>query len=342
MNSIKCKNCGNILSYNPNNESLTCDYCESIVPINDEAQLNTKKDYNSSVKFDETVINQFHCISCGSNLSAVKDSNVKRCPNCGSTELKLTNNISYVPDGIIPFKISKERATANFYEWIKKRKFAPNDLKKLAKLGKLSGLYTPVWNFDCKTHSTYKGIGVDEEKDSDGNVSTTSYHFSGELNNSYTDIMMSANKNISNVTLNSLGNFGLNNLKVYNPVYLCGFIGSDIDFDIHTSYKNFETFVKNSDASKAKSIYSTRYDKIENFSCNTTIYSPKYNYIYLPIWTNFYTYKDKKYTCYVNGYSGKVYGKSPKSFWKIFFLCLGIGLSVAIISLIALLGGVTK
>jgi hypothetical protein len=37
----------------------------------------------------------------------------------------------------------------------------------------------------------------------------------------------------------------------------------------------------------------------------------------LPIWVTYYKYKDKKYDCYINGYSGLVVGKHPKSFWKI-------------------------
>lgn len=333
LNSSKCPNCGNVLNFSPDFGTLYCEYCDSNFNIDHESQLNTKHNYNNFVKFDETFINQFHCNSCGSNLSSIKDAKVKRCPNCGSNDLAITNNISFVPDGVVPFKISKKRATENFYNWIKKRKFAPNDLKKLAKLGKLSGLYTPVWNFDCSTFTTYRGVGIDEDRDRNGNVHTHRHPFSGKFNSEYKDVLMTANKRISNVTLNQLGNFGLNELKVYNPQYLCGFIGSDIDFDIHSSYKNFVSFVENKDSFKAKSGHF--YDRIESFSSNTEILNPKFNYIYLPIWANYYTYKNKNYSCYINGYSGIVKGKAPKSFWKVFLFSLGIGIAVGVVFLLA-------
>ena len=57
-----------------------------------------------------------------------------------------------------------------------------------------------------------------------------------------------------------------------------------------------------------------------------------YNYLYVPIWSFDYKYKDKSYNCFINGVSGKVSGKSPKSGVKIFFTVLailaGIGVGV--------------
>ena len=119
-------------------------------------------------------------------------------------------------------------------------------------------------------------------------------------------------------------------MKVYNIEYLCGFVGTDTDFDVHASYRDFTNYINNAEEKKARREKSTQYDRIERFKCETNIYKPKFNYIYLPIYANYYTYKDKKYTCYVNGYSGKVTGNAPKSGWKIlstiFIILLVIGL----------------
>lgn len=326
--SNKCPSCGSTLSFNPSTNSLHCGYCGGNYKVDSVAVTNEKRPYTTNAKFQETTMAQYHCSSCGSNLNIYKDEEVKRCPNCGSIDLQKTNNISLVPDAIIPFAISKEKATENFNDWIKHRKFAPKDLKKLAKMGKLSGLYTPVWNFDCNTSTSYSGVGVNEHKDKNGEVHEERKHFSGSFSSVYNDITITANKQISTRTLLNLGDWDMSNLKVYNTEYLCGFIGADIDFDIHESFKSFNNYINRWEKNKAENSCGS-YDRIENFSVHTHIYNQKYNYIYLPIWANYYTYKNKKYSCYINGHSGKVTGTAPKSFWKIFFLVLGITLVAA-------------
>lgn len=329
----KCPNCGSTLAFDPGTNSLTCDYCASKFKVDSIAITNDKKPYDTSLKLQETTVAQYHCNSCRSNLNIYKDTPVKRCPNCSSTDLAKTNNISYTPDAIVPFQITKEQATNNFYDWIRHRKFAPGNLKKLARLGKISGFYTPIWNFDCLTSTIYSGVGVDEDTDKDGHTHTSRYPFSGRLSSKYTDILISANKQVSNITISALGDWGLNNLKVYNLEYLCGFIGTDTDFDIHASYRDFTNYINNAEAKKARREKSAQYDRIDNFKSTTNIYQPKFNYIYLPIYANYYTYKDKKYTCYINGYSGKVSGNAPKSGWKIFSLILSILLIVAAVGI---------
>lgn len=331
--SNKCPNCGSTLAYDPSTNSLSCEYCVSKFKVDSTTATNSKKDYTASIQLEETTVAQYHCNSCLSNLNIYKDTPVKRCPNCSSTDLSKTNNISYTPDAIVPFKITKEQATANFYDWIKHKRFAPNNLKKLAKLGKVSGFYTPIWNFDCLTSTIYSGVGVDEETDRNGHTHTSKHPFSGRISSKYTDILISANKQVSNVTLSALGDWGLSNLKVYNLEYLCGFIGTDTDFDVHASYRDFVNYINSAEARKARREKSTQYDRIEHFKSETNIYKPKFNYIYLPIYANYYTYKDKKYTCYINGYSGKASGNAPKSAWKILGMILTILLVVAVVGI---------
>lgn len=333
-NTNQCPNCGSHITFNPATNSLTCEYCGGSFMVNTESTPNTKHHYNSTVSLKETSMGQYHCTSCGSNINIYKDEFVKRCPNCASLHLEKTNKISFVPDAIVPFHITKEQATTNFYDWIKRRKFAPHNLKKLAKLGKLSGFYTPIWNFDATTSTIYSGIGIDEDTDRDGNTHTHRTPFHGRIASKYNNITISANKQISNVTLSALGHWGLDtHLKVYSMEYLCGFMASDIDSDIHESFCIFHKYVLDSERRKAHSERSGQFDRVVDFTTDTKVYDPKFNYIYLPVYANYYTYKDKKYSCYINGFTGKVTGSSPKSFWKIFFLSLFIALIVAAIGI---------
>ena len=48
----------------------------------------------------------------------------------------------------------------------------------------------------------------------------------------------------------------------------------------------------------------------------------KFKLLVLPFWVSSFRYKNKVYQVVVNGMTGKVYGKFPLSFWKIFFFTL--------------------
>ncbi len=330
MKDNKCPSCGGRLQYNPNTLSLSCEYCGGTYKIDEMPTLNLKKDYTPNVTFREVNKSQYLCESCGSHINFDGTQDIKRCPNCGSISLQKTSFVSYEPDGIVPFSIGKDKAKTLFYEWIKKRKFAPRDLKKMAKMGKLTGFYTPVWNFDGNTITSYSGYGVDVHRDREGHSHTSRTPISGEQRTDYQNILFSANTNVDMKTIQKLGDWGLLALKVYSLDYLCGFIGTDVNIDIHNSYQSFTGFVKSGDEYRIRRRY-MRYDRLEGLKCHTTIYNPKFNYIYLPLWVNYYTYKDKKYSCYINGYSGAVTGSAPKSFWKIFLLVSGIVLGAILL-----------
>ena len=334
MKDNKCPSCGGKLTYNPSSMSLTCEYCGSSFPIDKKAKENSKRDYTTDVTFKEVQKSQYLCESCGSHINFDGIQLVKRCPNCGSANLQKTTSVSFEPDGIVPFVIGADKAKVLFFEWIKKRKFAPNDLRKMAKMGKLSGFYTPVWNFDGTTNTTYHGYGVTEHRDKDGHTHSSRTYISGTQNSLYENILCSANKNINMRTFQKLGDWGLDTLQVYSMDYLCGFISTDVNIDIHNTYQTFTSYAKSSDASKIRAKYFGRYDRVEGLVCNTNVYNPKFNYIYLPLWANYYTYKTKKYSCYINGHSGMVTGSSPKSFWKIFFLVAGIVLGATLLAIL--------
>ena len=114
-------------------------------------------------------------------------------------------------------------------------------------------------------------------------------------------------------------------------VEICSFF-HNINISLHDSCVRARNAVANKIASDIKR--SLHYDRVENFVCNTTFNAIKYSYLYIPVWVNHYKYKDKNYNCYINGITGKVSGKAPKSFWKIFFTVIA---AVAVVGAIVFL-----
>ena len=76
------------------------------------------------------------------------------------------------------------------------------------------------------------------------------------------------------------------------------------------------------------------YDGINFYSQNTKILSASFKFVLVPIYIGHYFYKQKQYFFYVNGSSGKVYGKTPASPIKITLFVLAIILIIAMFALL--------
>lgn len=331
--SNKCPSCGSELSYNTQSQTLKCRHCDTSLPISIKAIANTKKLYAEDINLQPEKLStfQYKCKSCGNTHSIVSEVGLKRCPSCGSSNISKKIDISIRPDGIIPFRISHDQAALIFKHWIKKRPFAPNDLKKLAKNKKLSASYYPAWNFDYDSTVVYSGVGIKTHSDMDGDTYTTSHPFNESIEIEVNNFFESANTKISGSLFRELGEFGLGELKEFQPELTFGWAAATNDNDIHASYKEFTKNAHAMHERKIKKDLNLRFSSVLDLRVTSYFKKVLFSYIYLPLWANHYTYKEKDYHCYINGYNGKAVGKSPKSAVKILLLVLGIAAFIATI-----------
>ena len=69
---------------------------------------------------------------------------------CGSPQIKPEAAHNGIPvEGVVPFAIDRYEAQQRFGKWIRKRWFAPNNLKKSFAEGELVGMYVPFWTYDA-------------------------------------------------------------------------------------------------------------------------------------------------------------------------------------------------
>lgn len=316
----KCKSCGGNLSFNPDHQNLICDHCksqENIIlqnkPQASQIQYSPKLNFNQSINMGGV----FKCLACETKIAYTSNTPLTRCPSCGNKELNQINESQIHPMNIIPFQITKKQASAYYKKWISSRKFAPNNLKKMAKQQKLSGFYAPVYMFDFDATTHYSAHGIDESKRADGSISTFTSYINDVEHSFYDDYLHSANRKVPSDLFRNMGGFNPNGIVPYSDEYILGFMGLGTNRTIHSSLDLVEEEISELEARKIKSKLNRKFDDIDFFRSNTTISKIWCDYLYVPVWANHYTYKGKDYHCYINGQTGKVTGKSPKSFWKI-------------------------
>lgn len=322
--SNKCTNCSGELVYDVDSGALKCTHCSSLKDFEKESEKVEKKllTQDSTIEQSKTKYTQFACQTCGRKHISATDTPLLRCPSCGDNNLVKTVKIDFTPDGILPFKINKDKALEHFYMWLKTRHFAPNSLKKLGKSKVLDGFYLPAFFYDFDTSTHYSGVGINSYRTNNGQMRITRTRFDKTRKDKYVNRIESASSGISSVKMRQLGNYCEKEVLVYRTEFLYGWFGSQVDSSLQDNSQSMKRSVNQEIALDVRA--KLPYSSIENFNCSTSFSDIFYKYIYLPVYKGFYKFKKRDFSYYINGENGTVAGKTPKSFWKIFFLVLGI------------------
>lgn len=332
----KCQNCGGGLEYSLEKHSLVCGHCDSVyaLPTKKKDKILRKYTLDFVPEMEETAQNIFQCHTCGSTHFVADDKVSTRCPSCGATTVSPVDARAIFPDGIIPFKLSKQEATEIFQNWIKKRKFAPNDLVAMAKKGKISKVYVPIFNVNgtsiCAYSATVKKVHTDSDS---GTIFSTVHTIQDVITGNITNEPLCANSVVDSNFIKKITDIKQSQIVPFSSEYLLGYYGAETNLDIHSLINNFTNKIKDRKIREVRENLSSKYDEIEHLNCNTNIRNITFNYTYIPIFMNHYEYNNKKYHCYINGTDGKAVGSAPKSFGKILSLICGISLSIVAIVL---------
>lgn len=339
--SFRCANCGGKTVYKPELQKLQCEYCLSVfdVPKDEKITEQPIEDLLTKAKvWSGTDV--VRCESCGAKEIVKKGQISKICSFCGSSNVVKTEEIvGMKPQGVCPFEKSDADAEACAKKWAKKRWFAPRAFKKNVKTEKIHGIYSPVFTFDCKTDTTYHGTLAKVETEiyhRNGKMQTRSktrtFGINGTHSKFFDDLIVQASQNIPETIMRGLEPFPTNNATKYNQSFLSGYPANTYSKDGVQTWKD----CKNVMSMRIRNEILRRYDytTVISFSSDTNYSETKFKYILLPIYIGHFEYRKKLYNFYINGVTGKVVGKTPKSPWKILLVVLlALGLASLLVYL---------
>ncbi len=341
--SVKCSACGSNLVFNPESKTLTCPHCGTQQSFG-ETSLAEELDLiagfeGGTLAFDDKTI-AFSCDSCGAKVVLNKNQTAKSCPFCGTAHVRKMQELSGVkPNAVIPFAFEQDNAVSLSRAWAKKRFFAPSKFKKEVSADNVKGVYVPCFTFDSQTTSCYEGrIGITKTRTvgSGKNKRTQTYvvwrNIRGTFNYSFDDLLVSAGEKIGQTQLNKISPFDTNNSIAFEEKCLLGFAAYHYDKELKDCWSDAK---KNID-SRLRSLILGQYvhDRVAYLNVSTSHKSVTYKYVLLPVYVGNYSFKKKLYNFYVNGCTGKVCGKTPKSIIKILITAV---VAIAVVVGIALL-----
>ena len=342
--SYKCPSCGGVMVFDPQAQSLKCEYCKQVINMEDSRQHPTAYGFDNDNELEPQVWGEkshaVKCKNCGAET--VFDAFVvsDRCPFCGNSNIQedvIATGI--MPESIIPFKITSEAAIGLYKKWLRGKWLAPSKLRKSvnSQQVQLTGMYVPCWSFDADTSSFYTAMAgeyyyvtVYRTETRNGKTEqvahqerrTRWYPVSGQYAEAFRNYVVDSSVHIDDNMYSRIQPYIMEELTPYKSEYLSGFKAERYSVDLKSGWETAKERL--SHLIERGIIEQIHADEVSQLRFKTAYSSKKYKHILLPLWFSSFKYKDKLYGYMINGQTGKVDGKSPLSPWKVTLLVLGI------------------
>jgi hypothetical protein len=357
---FSCPSCGGEAQWNPAKKLLICPFCgttspaqaeltatgqETIVEHDLAAALRGIPDTQRGWQADKTSVK---CQSCQA-ISVFDATRVgQRCDFCGSTALVPYEEIkeAFRPESLLPMKIAETQVRDSIRRWYGSRWFAPNKLKNAALTDRVKGLYIPYWTFDAQVHadwtaeSGYYYYVTETYTDSQGKTQTRQVQkvrwvpSSGALDHFFDDELVPASRGVQEAMLRKIEPFPTTKeLVPYNAGFLSGWVVERYQIDLLAAAK--EAREEMDEEMERLCAAQVPGDTHRNLQVQDDYSGQTFKHILVPIWLLTYNYGARNFQVVINGYTGVIAGKYPKSWVKITLAVLA-GLAVAgMIALVA-------
>ncbi len=342
MEINNCSSCGGKVEFDPDSKGLKCVKCGNVYKI-DSKKKTTKRpiqDKENEEGFREwqTSGRCFHCQNCGAQLILNNLEMSNTCQYCHTSSLVPYEQLPGLkPDAVLPFKISKAKASETFKANLRKKWFLPNKFKKNIPLADIGATYISSFNFAYHTYSLYHGIEhytVTVTRNGQTHTESRSRPISGHLDYQFDNVVVEASDKLDQYEIMQILPFNFNEGYEYNSGFIKGY---NVEYYNLNATQAFEKSKKIAD-SEIENMIASRYNSVSNLSVKTNFSNELYNYSLLPVYFVSYKYKDKEYRNLMNGQNGAIGGKLPRSGVKITFtvllsLLLVIGIPLLIVLL---------
>lgn len=361
-----CTVCGANLVFEPKDGKLTCPYCNHSEIIPQSAEQIEERSYQAFLRPRAEMLQplakeamQVACNSCGAVITFVPPETAKECDFCGAkivAQPKAADPL-VAPEGVLPFRVTKQQAATNLKTWISSRWFAPGALKEFAQPDKIDSVYIPYWTYDSYTTSHYTGERGEyyyetewyTETDAQGNQQRKSrqvrktrwYNASGTVERWFDDVLVPATKSLSQTYLEKLEPWDFAELKAYEPAYLAGHKAQTYQVALDEGFERFKQITDGVIHGDVRSDIGGDEQRIHNISTHYSAIT--FKHLLLPVYAGAYRFNNKVYQIVVNGRTGEVQGERPYSYLKIGCLIAFIlGIILFIIFIASIIGAISK
>ncbi|MGY3703670.1 ATP-binding protein [Vagococcus martis] len=340
--SHKCPNCDGPLLFDPSNQTFHCEYCLSVFNEQDLDATAQKKSAENLTHTSSELFNLYDCPSCGAEIVTDDTTAATFCYYCHNPVV-LKDRVSgeFLPNNILPFKISEDEAKEQFLSWAKSKKFIPEDFFDESQIEKITGIYFPYWKTDATTKGRVDATGTKITVWRVGETEytrTRKYKLTRGGKIEFRDLIKNAlQKNTKQLMIESVQPFPLTDVTNFDSKYLSGFQAekrdlefSDIEPSLTGELSHYTQNILENEMQGFTTISTTYHD--------SQIINQSNKYLLLPVWVVTYQSEtsDEPFYYAMNGVTGKTSGKLPLNKPKLIGTSISIGV---LVTLLILVGG---
>ena len=258
----------------------------------------------------------------------------QNCEFCGSPELVDYEEIKAPirPQSLLPFQVDEAKVRESIRRWFGSKWLAPGKLKKKALVDTVHGAYLPYWTFDAQVRCPWRADSgtyyyVNQEvRGKDGKprvrrVRKTRWRpASGVLDHFFDDEPIPGTKGVDRALLKAVEPFPNDDLIPYDTAYLSGFVVEHYQVVlIEAARQARESMERQLRMLCGREVPG---DTHRNLQIDPNYSGETFKHMLVPVWLLVYDYHGRPFQTVINGYTGEIAGRYPKSPWKIFFLVL--------------------
>lgn len=346
----ECPACGARAEWNPGQQALVCPYCGTVSPyeiddsgtVHEIGLVSTLRDLPAELRGWQAPTRTVRCQSCNA-VSVFEAGRVaQNCEFCGSPELVDYEEIKSPirPQGVVPFRIEAMTAKDTIKKWFGSKWLAPNSFKKAAFLDTLQGVYIPYWTFDAHVECPWQADSgtyyyvTEQVRDSSGKTVSRQVQkvrwtpASGHVSHDFDDEPIPGTQGAETNLLRAIEPFPTQDSVPYDRGYLSGFVVEHYRVVlIEAAKQGREAMDRSLHGICGAAVPGDTY---RNLRIHPTYSGETFKHVLVPVWMLTYRFRNQPYQVLINGHSGRIAGRYPKSAWKVFFLVLGIAIVVVL------------
>jgi hypothetical protein len=261
----------------------------------------------------------------------------QNCEFCGSPALLAYQEIKspISPKGILPFKIDRNRVRDDIRRWWRSKWLAPNKLAKSALVDTVHSVYIPYWTFDAHAHCPWNAEAGHYYYVRENGKQRRKVRWepaSGVVNHTFDDEPVAGTTGVDARLLREVEPFPTSECVAYDTAFLSGHVVEHYQVALTEAAGSSEEQMR----ATLRQLCAAQVpgDTHRNLQIYPTFSGKTFKHLLVPIWLLVYTFGRNPYQVVVNGYTGRMAGKYPKSPWKIFFLITLIVIALIIFGML--------
>lgn len=270
------------------------------------------------------------CSNCGAELFFDPGTQMTNCNFCGSKfQIENTKDEEIImPDGILPFKITKKQYEDAVLGWLSEGDYTPDDILNSTVFESVNGVYLPMWFFKGRYHGNwsassgynrteyYNEYSESQKKMVRKSRTVTDWRpSSGQCSGEFTILAFAGvGKGIkSDIAVYAHGtSFSRGDLKPFDSQYTMGFNIIDFTTDDHSTWDSLGKIQADSQV-ETDAKRRIPGDKYKDFYCDVLYDKEKPLRVYVPFWITNYKYDEREFHVYMDGTtSSRIQGVRPE------------------------------